>query len=91
MRSTPMLRVFVAVFVTLSAGVAPGDETAAPWAGPIQAEHVRPHVEFLASPKLAGRAGADAIQAADYVRQQLDKLKVKLPDAYVNCPKCVVK
>lgn len=24
-------------------------------------------------------------------QQQLDKLKVKLPDAYANCPKCVVK
>lgn len=24
-------------------------------------------------------------------QQQLDKLKVKIPDAYANCPKCVVK
>src|SRR5262245_40996081 len=53
------------------------EETPFAWDGPIKSEHVRPHVEFLASPKLAGRAGPDAAKAAEYVRQQFEAFRLK--------------
>ena len=52
------------------------DEAASVWEGPIQPHHVRPHVEFLASEKLAGRAGAEAVEAAEYVRKQFEQLRL---------------
>jgi len=51
----------LALFVGLIfVATARADETPSAWEGPVKPEHVRPHVEFLASPKLAGRAGPDA-------------------------------
>ena len=46
------------------------------WEGSIKPEHVRPHVEFLASPQLAGRSGANSNKAADYLIQQFRKSKL---------------
>ncbi len=53
------------------------DDVPLAWDGPIKSEHVRPHVEFLASPKLAGRAGLDSAKAAEYVRRQLEQCRLK--------------
>ncbi len=47
------------------------------WEGSIKPEHVRPHVEFLASPQLAGRSGANSNKAADYLIQQFRKSKLR--------------
>jgi hypothetical protein len=44
-----------------------GDKVPNDWGGAIRAEHVRPHIEFLASERLAGRSGANATQAGDYL------------------------
>ncbi len=46
------------------------------WEGSIKPEHVRPHVEFLASPQLAGRSGANSNKASDYLIQQFRKSKL---------------
>ena len=53
------------------------DDVPSTWEGPVKAEHVRPHVEFLASPQLAGRAGADSAKAAEYVRRKLEQCQLK--------------
>ena len=47
------------------------------WDGAIKPDHVRPHVEFLASPQLAGRSGANSSKAADYLIQQFRKSKLR--------------
>jgi hypothetical protein len=47
------------------------------WEGSIKPEDVRPHVEFLADPKLAGRSGANASKAAEYLRQQFQTWKLR--------------
>ncbi len=63
-----------AVLVLLAAGLASGGET--PVAAPatfepaIRAEQMRPHIEFLASPKLAGRSGAAKADARRYIVDQ---------------------
>ncbi len=46
------------------------------WEGSIKPEHVRPHVEFLASPQLAGRSGVNSNKASDYLIQQFRKSKL---------------
>ncbi len=55
--------------VLLTAFVGAEDGPSNSWDGKIKPEHVRPHVEFLASRQLAGRAGADAVRAATYLRK----------------------
>ena len=63
-----------AVLVLLAAGLASGGET--PVVAPvtfepaIRAEQMRPHIEFLASPKLAGRSGAAKAEARRYIVDQ---------------------
>lgn len=47
------------------------------WEGAIKPEHVRPHVEFLASRELAGRSGANSAKAADYLTKQFRDCKLK--------------
>lgn len=47
------------------------------WEGSIKPDHVRPHIEFLASPQLAGRSGANSIKASDYLIQQFRKSKLQ--------------
>lgn len=73
-----MVRPFwlAAMFVWASLAVL-ADELPNGWDGPIRSEHVRPHVEFLASPKLAGRSGANATKAANYLRQEFQKQKLR--------------
>ena len=53
------------------------DEPPNGWVGAIRTEHVRPHVEFLASPQLGGRSGADSAKAADYLVKQFRDWKLK--------------
>lgn len=53
------------------------DEPRNDWEGAIRSEHVRPHVEFLASPQLAGRSGAGSAKAADYLTKQFRDSKLK--------------
>ncbi|TXT33275.1 MAG: peptidase M28, partial [Planctomycetota bacterium] len=43
----------------------------------IRTEHVRPHVEFLASRQLTGRSGADSAKAADYLTKHFRDCKLK--------------
>src|SRR5690606_31956980 len=40
----------------------------------IAVDDVKPHVEFLASPRMAGRSGDTARVAADYIRRHFEKL-----------------
>ena len=47
------------------------------WEGSITAKDLRPHVEFLASPKLAGRAGENATLASEYVQRHFERLQLK--------------
>ncbi len=68
---------FAGLLICVCLQTAQADEAASVWEGPIQPEHVRPHVEFLASEKLAGRAGAEAAEAAEYVRKQFAQLQLK--------------
>ena len=58
------------------------------WEGSIRPEHVRPHVEFLASPQLAGRSGANSAKAADYLIQQFREWKLRplFPDGTFEQP-----
>ena len=53
------------------------DEQPNGWEGAIRTEHVRPHVEFLASPELAGRSGANSAKAAEYLTKQFRDWKLK--------------
>jgi hypothetical protein len=68
---------FVGLLICVCLQTAQAEEAASVWEGPIQPQHVRPHVEFLASEKLAGRAGAGAAEAAEYVRKQFEQLRLK--------------
>lgn len=45
--------------------------------GTIVGEDVRPHIEHLAGEKLRGRAGADALEAARYIRDHLQRWKLQ--------------
>ncbi|MBM3969424.1 MAG: M28 family peptidase [Planctomycetes bacterium] len=47
------------------------------WDGAIRPEHVRPHVEFLASSELGGRSGANSAKAADYLTKQFRDCKLR--------------
>lgn len=47
------------------------------WDGAIKSEHVRPHVEFLASRELAGRSGVNSGKAADYLTKQFRACKLR--------------
>lgn len=47
------------------------------WEGVIKPEHVRPHVEYLASRDLGGRAGPDAVRAAAYLREHFVGCRMK--------------
>lgn len=53
------------------------DEPQNGWDGAIRAEHVRPHVELLASPRLAGRSGANSAKAADYLAKHFRDCKLQ--------------
>jgi hypothetical protein len=46
------------------------------WDSPIQAKHVRPHIEFLAGEKLKGRSGAGGRLAAEYIRERFQEAKL---------------
>lgn len=61
----------------LAATSAKADELSNGWEGSIKPDHVRPHVEFLASPQLAGRSGANSSKASDYLIQQFRKSKLQ--------------
>ncbi len=67
----------VGLLICVGLPLAQAEEAASVWEGPIQPQHVRPHVEFLASEKLAGRAGAEAAEAAEYVRKQFEQLRLQ--------------
>ena len=68
--------------LALAARAIYADDLPNDWEGSIKPEHVRPHVEFLASPQLAGRSGASSTKAADYLIQQFrtSKLRPLFPD-----------
>jgi peptidase M28-like protein len=68
---------FVGLLIGVCLPTAHAEEAPPVWGSPIQAQHVRPHVEFLASEKLAGRAGPEAAEAAEYVRKQFELLRLK--------------
>ncbi|MCX7419720.1 MAG: M20/M25/M40 family metallo-hydrolase [Planctomycetia bacterium] len=68
------LRVLLALTVTTFANA---EESPSNWEGTIKPGHVRPHVEFLASRQLGGRAGADAVRAAAYLRKQFETCRLK--------------
>lgn len=53
------------------------DDLPSGWEGAIRPEHVRPHVEFLASRELAGRSGANSAKAADYLTKQFRDCKLR--------------
>ncbi len=63
------------IVLALPAGRA--DDLPNGWIGSIRTEHVRPHVEFLASRELAGRSGADSAKAANYLTKQFRDWKLK--------------
>ncbi len=65
-----LLILFVAIF-------AKADDLPNGWEGAIKPEHVRPHVEFLASRDLAGRSGANSAKAADYLAKQFRDCKLQ--------------
>lgn len=69
-------RSVLCVLLTLATFVN-ADEGPSKWDGIIKPEHVRPHVEFLASRQLAGRAGPDAIRAAAYLRKHFESCQLK--------------
>ncbi|MFM9960255.1 MAG: M28 family peptidase [Planctomycetaceae bacterium] len=64
------------------------DDSPNGWEGSIKPEHVRPHIEFLADPKLAGRSGANSAKAADYLIQRFRECKLRplFPDASFEQP-----
>lgn len=64
------------VLLCFASGVVAQDQPSG-WDGSIRPEHVRPHVEFLASSDLAGRSGAGSIKAAEYLRRHFEQLKLK--------------
>lgn len=73
-----MSRLFWALIpLFLVAQFAHSDDLPKEWEGSIRPEHVKPHVEFLADPKLAGRSGKNAAKAAEYLRQQFQKWKLQ--------------
>lgn len=65
------------LLILLALPPARADDLPNGWEGAIRPEHVRPHVEFLASRELAGRAGADSAKAADYLTKQFRDCKLK--------------
>lgn len=69
--------VWTLTVLLLAASAAPADEPRKRWDGAIRSDDVRPHVEFLASPQLAGRAGADSAKAADYLVKQFRECKLR--------------
>ncbi|MBC7817028.1 MAG: M20/M25/M40 family metallo-hydrolase [Planctomycetaceae bacterium] len=83
-----LVRPFLLSVLVLTPIVAWAEEPSKGWDGAIRPEHVRPHVEFLADPKLAGRSGANASKAADYLRQQFQtwKLRPLFPDGKFEQP-----
>lgn len=64
------------------------DEPPNGWDGEIRSEHIRPHVEFLASPQLAGRSGVNSAKAADYLAKHFRdcKLRPLFPDESFEQP-----
>ena len=73
-RFSTVLFVLLALFLTR---IAIADEPPTGWEGTIKPGHVRPHVEFLASRDLGGRAGADTVRAAAYLRQHFVECRLK--------------
>ena len=72
-----MSRLSWIVLVLAMAFPARADDLPNGWEGAIRSEHVRPHVEFLASPELAGRSGADSVKAAEYLVKQFRTSKLR--------------
>ena len=73
-----MSRLFwLVILLVLARLPARADDLPNGWEGAIRPEHVRPHVEFLASPQLAGRAGAGSAKAADYLVKQFRERKLR--------------
>jgi hypothetical protein len=70
----------LAVMFCLVSGLtllARAEESPVKWDGVIKPEHVRPHVEFLASQQLGGRAGADAVRAAAYLQKHFEACRLQ--------------
>lgn len=63
--------------ILLASLPAQADDLPNGWDGAIKPEHVRAHVEFLASPKLAGRSGANSKKAADYLVKHFRDCKLQ--------------
>ena len=72
-----MSRLPCIVLVLAMAFPARADDLPNGWEGAIRSEHVRPHVEFLASPEMAGRSGADSAKAAEYLVKQFRNSKLR--------------
>lgn len=69
--------VWLSIFLILAHLPVRADDLPNGWEGTIKPEHVRAHVEFLASRELAGRSGANSTKATDYLTKQFRVCKLR--------------